>query len=250
MSWLAQNNDPTFAELLARSQISGGGGGINAALSRRAYDPYVEAAKQIAPAIASYVQKKKSDEIANQYLQQVNSPFAGGGSDAVKYQQLYQQSLDNQPDTATDDLNYEKEYRQVHPELYPQNADGNQKVAITLPDGSTAYVTGNAALDYYTSGAGRGVVSKQSEVPGVPKNVYANSSKTTPYNPAKDLPYIKMRSDTADATSSAPVAGELPTPDTTGGKQLDADTARAILNEAGGDKQKARAIAISRGYQL
>lgn len=54
-----------------------------------------------------------------------------------------------------------------------------------------------------------------------------------------------------DASQETPPAMSLPKPATFGatdGKQLDAATAKQLLQEAGGDKQKARALAKQRGY--
>jgi hypothetical protein len=120
----------------------------------------VDLAKTIAPALANYMQQKKNDEIANQLLalqsaqkatpvldqngQPINAGggpmnaaavssfntslgFPGtaktpdrGGTAGYRMQKMYQDFLNEQPDTATDDENFLKLYRSNHPEEFPQ----------------------------------------------------------------------------------------------------------------------------------
>jgi hypothetical protein len=155
MPWITPTREPTLAELLSHSSISGGSG-INAALLQQPPNQWLEALKQVAPAITSYIQKKKSDDIANQLLRDTGAPpqYQDRGAIGLQAWNQLHQFRENQPDTAMDDLDYQIKYRQAHPEEFPDQPyygrGGNPRYPVQLPDGRTVYVTGNEALDHYS----------------------------------------------------------------------------------------------------
>lgn len=183
--WLQPYKDPTLAELLAHAQISGGGG-VNSALLRQPPNQWLDALKQIAPEIKDYIQKKKSDEIANMYLNQVQSPFAGQGADAVKYQQLYQQNQMDQPDTATDDLNYLKLWQQTHPDEYPDAQ--NQAMTAFQREQTRLREMDIARKQAKDVGA---------RPPNVPQSVFENSQAHN-FDPAQAFRDMQQKFQTAD----------------------------------------------------
>jgi C4-dicarboxylate-specific signal transduction histidine kinase len=113
--WITPSRDKTLAELMAGDSIHGGGS-IPSYLLQPRRNQWLDALNQVSPVILKAIQNKKSDDIANQYLRQVNSPFAGSGAAAVPYQEKYQTYLNDQPDTATDDEMFLKLWRENHPD--------------------------------------------------------------------------------------------------------------------------------------
>jgi len=115
MAWLPTPTGRTAAEYPLDIH---GGGSIPSYLLKRP-NAYAEAVKQWLPALKEYMAQKRADEIANQYLNMENPPRAEsvdpslqgapatapntGGTNAYKAHLLYQNYLNNQPDTATDD---------------------------------------------------------------------------------------------------------------------------------------------------
>jgi hypothetical protein len=126
MPWITPSKDPTLAELFAHSNISGGGG-INTALLRQPPNQWLEALKEVAPAITNYIQRKKSDEIANQLLRDTGAPqqYQDKGAMGLQAWNQLHQFQESQPDTATDDLNYLKLWQQTHPDESP-DTPGNR----------------------------------------------------------------------------------------------------------------------------
>jgi hypothetical protein len=127
MPWLTPTREPTLAELLSHSSISGGGG-ISSALLQQPPNQWLEALKQVAPAITNYIQKKKSDDIANQLLRDTGAPQQYQDRGALGLQawnQLhqFQQDQSSQSDPAMDDLDYMIKYRKAYPEQFPDDPE-------------------------------------------------------------------------------------------------------------------------------
>lgn len=133
-----------------------GGGSIPAYLLHP-HNAIADAFSTLAPALKDYLEKKKNDEIANQLMNMESAKraepvmnngqyvsggpgmdasgvadfntslgFPGtsktpdrGGTAGYKMQKLYQDYLNNQPDTATDDLNYQILWNKAHPDEAP-----------------------------------------------------------------------------------------------------------------------------------
>jgi hypothetical protein len=71
-----------------------------------------------------------------------------------------------------------------------------------------------------------------------------------PTNPATNKPFTTQEWAQEADTAYREASGEKAAPQKPTDKPLDTDTAKKILSEAGGDKNKARVIAKSRGYKF
>lgn len=160
MPWLNPATDPTFAELASRASISGGGG-ISPALLQRPPNQWLELIKQVAPVIKEYIQKKKSDEIANQLMNMQQPPRAEaigydqgapatmpftGGAEQMKVNQAYQAYLDKQ---RQDEQKSRLTEAQITHLKQPAASSRIARYPVRLPDGRTIEVTGNEALRHY-----------------------------------------------------------------------------------------------------
>jgi hypothetical protein len=251
MPWL-QYSGHTPAEF--PMNISGGGGVSSTLL--QPHDKWAAIIKQIAPAIKQYVDQKRADEIANEVLNMETPPRAEavdpsiqgapataparGGANWLKAQQLYQQHLDSQPDTATDDLNYQILWNKAHPD---EQADSPPR-GPQYVDTPYGRMTAQQWMDYQRKQVrGEGGLPK-----GVTMEMYQNS-KTQNFNPSQAFRDAQRRMQTLPEPDLPPVSEEQPT-SAPAMKQLDAATAKAILAEVGGDKEKARQLARERGYSF
>jgi hypothetical protein len=160
MPWLQPFQDPSLAELAARSSISGGGG-VSSALLRPIPNQWLEALNQVAPVIREYIQKKKSDEIANQLMNMQQPPRAEavdypqgipatdpftGGADQMQVNQAYQAYLDKQQEEAQQSRLTEAKIKNLN----EPGRNGVQRYPVRLPDGRSIDVTGNEALRHYS----------------------------------------------------------------------------------------------------
>ena len=165
MPWLTQPREPTLAELFGSGAISGGGG-ISSGLLRPPPNQWEEALAKILPAIKEAIQKKKSDEIANQlqnmyqppraeavdpraynpalaasqgldYQPQATMPFTGG-ADQFQVAEMYRKTQE-----AAEDRKLKR--RQVEAQI---SAKGESSVPVEI-NGRTVHVTPNAALEHF-----------------------------------------------------------------------------------------------------
>lgn len=241
MPWLTPTREPTLAELLSQSSISGGGG-ISSSLLQQPPNQWLEALKQVAPAITNYIQKKKSDDIANQLLRDTGAPqqYQDRGAIGLQAWNQLHQFRENQPDTAMDDLDYQIKYRQANPEEFPDQPyygrGGNPRYPVQLPDGRTVYVTGNEALDYYNGAAGgQRKPDRMSEVPSVPESVYKNSMKNRPFSPG---PAFQNYMAAAGAAQPEPPASSETIPTVTTKEERDALPSGAVYIGPDGKKHR------------
>lgn len=153
MPWLSPSQDPTLAELAARTTISGGGG-ISSALLRPPPNQWEELLKTVAPLVRDYIQKKKSDEIANQLQNMYQPPRAEavdprlqglpatvpftGGADQFRVLEMYRKQMESEEDR---ELNRRSKWAQI-------NARGESRVPVEI-EGQTYHVTPNEALRHF-----------------------------------------------------------------------------------------------------
>lgn len=169
MPWLTQPREPTLAELFGSGSISGGGG-IPSGL-RSPADQWEEALAKVLPAIKEYIQRKKSDQIANQLQNMYQPPRAEavdprmqgapptmpftGGADQFQVAEMYRKTQE-----AAEDRDLKR--RHVEAQI---NAKGESRVPIQI-DGVTLPVTPNAALEHFDrirKGGGDGLTAYQRE---------------------------------------------------------------------------------------
>lgn len=310
MPWLSPSQDPTLAELAARATISGGGG-ISPALLRPPPNQWEELFKTVAPLVRDYIQKKKSDAIANQLQNMYAPPRAEavdqygatydpalaarqgligpepratmpftGGADQFKVAEMYRKQMESEEDR---DLNRRAKWAQI-------NARGESRVPVEI-EGQTYHVTPNEALRHFDrvrtstgktdpatkfnkdvesdygltaediSGIGAtdidfydasGNVLTQEKVNEKPEDawVMGKAGDKTVRVPYQDWVKLGTRWKNLPNRTSNPAVQSYQEiqKQSSQGKQLDQATAKAILDEAGGDKEKARQIARERGF--
>jgi len=261
---------------------------------------------KVAPALKAYLDKKRNDEIANEVMnmetppraEAVDSSLQGvpatapatGGADQFKARQMYQTILDKQQaDQSQSTSEYWKnKVMEAQANRYQADAETPDshvpRYPVTLPDGSTVYVTGNEAARYNRPTRGATVKPDpwENAIPVARGRLDEKGQFTNQYTGAESGDQVKLLTPggyqmvvpwSAYQARSQRFSGakafqdrqsqatELPPPDlpaleeqqpTTppAGKTLDAGTAKAILAEAGGDKEKARQIARERGYSF
>jgi hypothetical protein len=125
---------------------------------------------KVAPALKAYLDKKRNDEIANEVMNMETPPRAEavdpslqgapatapttGGADQFKARQMYQTILDKQQaDQSQSTTEYWKnKVMEAQANRYQADAETPDshlpRYPVTLPDGSTVYVTGNEAARY------------------------------------------------------------------------------------------------------
>jgi len=135
---------------------------------------------------------------------------------------------------------------------------GSQKVQVTLPDGSKVWVTGNKAAEMQASGGAQMAPTTRNLLLKRQQALQDAAYTERQANPSGNF----TRQDELDALNNqlagAPQSSEVPTytpqtvdtsPDAqSNAKTLDAKTAQLFLQQAGGDKDKARALAQAAGY--
>ena len=176
MPWLTQPREPTLAELFGNGSISGGGG-ISSGLLRPPPNQWEEALAKVLPAIKDYIQKKKSDEIANQLQNMYQPPRAEavdprmqglpatmpftGGADQFQVAEMYRKTQE-----AAEDRELNRRHKEAQINRKGEfGSSGYPRYPVTLPDGRTILVTGNQALEQYegTTKRGRGDSEKWKE---------------------------------------------------------------------------------------
>ena len=116
MPWITPS-DPRMNPGYVSSQADIHGQSVSPGLIPK--NQMLEALQQAAPLLAQYLRKKNADDVANELLKQSGAPdqLQGKGSDAL---QMWNQYQNNQPDSAMDDVNYQRAYRQAYPDQFPQ----------------------------------------------------------------------------------------------------------------------------------
>ena len=118
MSWLPDfSHEKTLADIQAAYQPHV----VQSPNIQPQRNQFLDALEKTAPQVLAAIRQRQTDQVANAFLQKSGAPdeLQGKGDVAWKAYQDYQA---NQPDTATDDLNYQILDRKAHPENYPEAA--------------------------------------------------------------------------------------------------------------------------------
>lgn len=217
-------------------------------------EQWSEAVRALSGAIGQYLLRQRNDEIANQLMEQHGITGVKGEEGLRQYMALKQFENEN----ALDQARLAK--------LTGGGGggggggSGRSYYPVTLPDGGSVNVTGNALLRYMGKQSQKmdkylGMTPELATAPGYAryidpsgKQISTEEAELNPDEVKVDVPgyphVLTYRQYKAGLETYLGNRGNV------NEKVLDDQTARGLLQEAGGDVEKARQLARSRGFKF